>query len=78
MYYPLFYIIHLLISVGYIGDKSFLEQVHSVALELKEKNKDLMFVCDPVLGDNGAYVCLVYRRLSVILFGIINYYWSDN
>ncbi|XP_064405068.1 pyridoxal kinase-like [Halichondria panicea] len=44
---------HLLI--GYIADKSFLEQVHSVALELKEKNKDLMFVCDPVLGDNGAY-----------------------
>ncbi len=56
----------MLISVGYIADKSFLEQVHSVALELKEKNKDLMFVCDPVLGDNGAYVCIVARQLKFI------------
>lgn len=28
-------------------------------MELKEKNKDLKFVCDPVMGDNGAFVCIV-------------------
>ena len=41
---------------GYVGAKSFLEQVHSLVLELKANNKDMMFVCDPVMGDNGKWV----------------------
>ncbi len=41
---------------GYVGAKSFLEQLHSLVLELKANNKDMMFVCDPVMGDNGKWV----------------------
>ncbi|CAG9825137.1 unnamed protein product [Phaedon cochleariae] len=42
---------HLL--TGYIGSKSFLKQVATVVKHLKQKNPNLIYVCDPVLGDNG-------------------------
>ena len=42
---------HLL--TGYIGSKSFLETVLRVLRRLREVNPDLIYVCDPVLGDNG-------------------------
>mmetsp|Transcript_43132 Transcript_43132/g.55434 ORF Transcript_43132/g.55434 Transcript_43132/m.55434 type:complete len:321 (+) Transcript_43132:57-1019(+) len=42
---------HLL--TGYIGSISFLQSVVEVYTKLKEKNPDLIYVCDPVLGDNG-------------------------
>lgn len=42
---------HLL--TGYIGSASFLQAVVQIALKLKQKNPDLIYVCDPVLGDEG-------------------------
>ncbi|KAI0215458.1 Pyridoxal kinase [Lamellibrachia satsuma] len=42
---------HLL--TGYIGCESFLRKVRDVILDLKKKNPNLIYVCDPVMGDNG-------------------------
>ncbi|XP_057373878.1 pyridoxal kinase-like isoform X2 [Daphnia carinata] len=42
---------HLL--TGYVGSASFLEQVYETVRQLKEKNPKLVYVCDPVMGDNG-------------------------
>ncbi|XP_076372712.1 pyridoxal kinase isoform X1 [Tachypleus tridentatus] len=42
---------HLL--TGYVGSVSFLGKVLEVVKDLKEENPDLMYVCDPVMGDNG-------------------------
>lgn len=44
---------HLL--TGYCGSESFLLEVVKVVKELKEVNPSLIFVCDPVLGDNGQF-----------------------
>ncbi|KJE92638.1 pyridoxal kinase [Capsaspora owczarzaki ATCC 30864] len=38
---------------GYIGSASFLTTVIRVVRRLKEVNPKLIYVCDPVLGDNG-------------------------
>ncbi|XP_076753295.1 pyridoxal kinase [Xylocopa sonorina] len=42
---------HLL--TGYVGSASFLRKVAEVVHTLKRKNPDLIYVCDPVMGDNG-------------------------
>nr|CAG4649489.1 EOG090X09AY [Scapholeberis mucronata] len=42
---------HLL--TGYVGSVSFLEEVYKIVKQLKEKNPNLIYVCDPVMGDNG-------------------------
>jgi len=42
---------HLL--TGYIGSRSFLLKVADVVRELKQVNPQLIYVCDPVMGDNG-------------------------
>lgn len=42
---------HLL--TGYIGSTSFLHKVKSVVEHLKAVNPNLIYVCDPVMGDNG-------------------------
>ncbi|KAL9647861.1 hypothetical protein ABK040_008134 [Willaertia magna] len=42
---------HLL--TGYIGNESFLQNVLFIYEQLKEKNPNLVYVCDPVLGDEG-------------------------
>lgn len=42
---------HLL--TGYIGSKSFLNQILAVVECLRKKNPNLIYVCDPVMGDNG-------------------------
>jgi len=39
---------------GYIGAKSFLDAVLSVVQRLRTANPQLMFVCDPVMGDVSA------------------------
>ncbi|XP_048767181.1 pyridoxal kinase-like isoform X2 [Ostrea edulis] len=41
------------ILTGYIGSKSFLEKVADIVLDLKKSNPSLLYVCDPVMGDNG-------------------------
>ena len=38
---------------GYIGSDKFLKQLKSTVIDMKKKNPDLMFVCDPVMGDMG-------------------------
>lgn len=38
---------------GYIGSKSFQEEVLKVVEELKDACPNLKYVCDPVMGDNG-------------------------
>lgn len=38
---------------GYIGSKSFLTKFGEVVKKLKEVNPDLIYVCDPVMGDTG-------------------------
>lgn len=42
------------ILTGYIGSVSFLEAVVDTVQQIRDhKNEDVVFVCDPVLGDNG-------------------------
>lgn len=43
---------HLL--TGYVGDATFLNKLADLIDELKTKNPDLIYLCDPVLGDDGA------------------------
>ncbi|XP_068602475.1 pyridoxal kinase-like [Brachionichthys hirsutus] len=42
------------ILTGYSRDKSFLEKVVDIIQELKKTNPSLVYVCDPVMGDQGA------------------------
>lgn len=42
---------HLL--TGFIGSESFLRKVSDVVSDLKEINPNLIYVCDPVMGDLG-------------------------
>ncbi|KAL3189344.1 hypothetical protein MRX96_002661 [Rhipicephalus microplus] len=41
------------ILTGYVGSDSFLNKVADIVQELKQENSSLMYVCDPVMGDNG-------------------------
>ncbi|CAB3407011.1 unnamed protein product [Caenorhabditis bovis] len=43
------------ILTGYCGNVTFLEKIVDVVKDIKEKNPDSIFICDPVLGDNGRY-----------------------
>ena len=42
---------HLL--TGYIGSVSFIQTLLKVVAKLRELNPELVFVCDPVMGDEG-------------------------
>ncbi|XP_052811922.1 pyridoxal kinase-like isoform X2 [Mya arenaria] len=42
---------HLL--TGYIGSKSFLLKVGDIIQDVKDSNPGIVYVCDPVMGDNG-------------------------
>ncbi|XP_076445148.1 pyridoxal kinase-like [Babylonia areolata] len=41
------------VLTGYIGSKSFLEKVADVVKELRANNDSIVYVCDPVMGDDG-------------------------
>jgi len=41
------------VVTGYIGSTSFLETTVQLIQSLKEKNPNLIYVCDPVMGDHG-------------------------
>ncbi|XP_062511164.1 pyridoxal kinase-like [Corticium candelabrum] len=61
---------------GYIGSKSFQEEVLKVVQELKDLCPGLKYVCDPVMGDNGQmYVpeelAPTYREKFVAIADII-------
>lgn len=47
------YYTHLL--TGYIGSLSFLESVVRVVEKLRSVNPNLIYVCDPVMGDEGTF-----------------------
>ncbi|XP_053397690.1 pyridoxal kinase-like [Mercenaria mercenaria] len=38
---------------GYIGSKSFLLKVGEIIQDIRDSNPGIMYVCDPVMGDNG-------------------------
>ncbi|KAM9486388.1 pyridoxal (pyridoxine, vitamin B6) kinase a [Clarias gariepinus] len=42
------------VLTGYSRDVSFLEMVVDIVKELKSANPSLVYVCDPVMGDNGS------------------------
>ncbi|XP_017324516.1 pyridoxal (pyridoxine, vitamin B6) kinase a isoform X1 [Ictalurus punctatus] len=42
------------VLTGYSRDVSFLEMVADIVQELKSVNPRLVYVCDPVMGDNGS------------------------
>ncbi|OAD47024.1 Pyridoxal kinase [Eufriesea mexicana] len=65
---------HLL--TGYIGTVSFLKKIVEVVHSLKLKNPNLIYVCDPVMGDNGKmYVAEelkeIYKKEIIPLADII-------
>uniref|UniRef100_A0A2P2IA92 Pyridoxal kinase n=2 Tax=Hirondellea gigas TaxID=1518452 RepID=A0A2P2IA92_9CRUS len=65
---------HLL--TGYVGSESFLRAVEKTVHTLKKNNPGLLYVCDPVMGDNGrmyvpAELLPVYRDNIVPLADII-------
>lgn len=65
---------HLL--TGYVGSKSFLEEVLQVVHQLRKANPKLVFVCDPVMGDAGKFyvpeeLMPVYRDQLLPLADII-------
>jgi hypothetical protein len=41
------------LKLGYIGSLSLLETIVRVVKKLREYNADLIYVCDPVMGDGG-------------------------
>ncbi|XP_006812139.1 pyridoxal kinase-like [Saccoglossus kowalevskii] len=41
------------VLTGFVGSESFLLEVVNVIKELKARNPNMLFVCDPVLGDFG-------------------------
>uniref|UniRef100_A0A915EJK3 Pyridoxal kinase n=1 Tax=Ditylenchus dipsaci TaxID=166011 RepID=A0A915EJK3_9BILA len=43
------------ILTGYCGDASFLRGISSIVKDVKSQNPGLIYVCDPVQGDDGKY-----------------------
>ncbi|XP_005092142.1 pyridoxal kinase [Aplysia californica] len=41
------------VLTGYVGSDCFLRKVGEAVKEMKSKNPNLIYVCDPVMGDNG-------------------------
>lgn len=41
------------VLTGYVGSADFLSTVVKIVRKLKEVNPDIVYVCDPVLGDHG-------------------------
>jgi pyridoxine kinase len=39
--------------LGYIGSVTFLQRIVQLVHKLRKINNELIFVCDPVMGDNG-------------------------
>ncbi|XP_053952709.1 pyridoxal kinase [Anastrepha ludens] len=65
---------HLL--TGYIGNESFLRRISYIVKKLRQINPNIVYVCDPVMGDNGKmYVpeelLPIYREEIIPLADII-------
>ncbi|RCN39212.1 pyridoxal kinase [Ancylostoma caninum] len=64
------------ILTGYCGNAAFLTKIADIVKELKNKDPDVLFVCDPVMGDNGMYyvpkeLLPVYRDVVVPLANVL-------
>uniref|UniRef100_A0A1I7VMW4 Pyridoxal kinase n=1 Tax=Loa loa TaxID=7209 RepID=A0A1I7VMW4_LOALO len=64
------------ILAGYCRNSSFLQGVINIVKDLKHKNPDILFYCDPVLGDNGHYyvpkeLMPIYRNTVIPLADLI-------
>nr|CAG4641014.1 EOG090X09AY [Eulimnadia texana] len=64
------------ILTGYVGSESFLNQVVEVIKEMKMRNPKAVYVCDPVMGDNGqlyvpAELLPIYRDSIIPLADIL-------
>uniref|UniRef100_A0A915AI39 Pyridoxal kinase n=1 Tax=Parascaris univalens TaxID=6257 RepID=A0A915AI39_PARUN len=64
------------ILTGYCGNPSFLMKIADIVRDIKKKCPDVVFVCDPVLGDNGRYytpkeLMPIYRDVLVPLANVI-------
>lgn len=44
------------VLTGYCGTEEFLHQISIIVKDIKLNNLKTIYVCDPVLGDNGKYV----------------------
>lgn len=44
---------HLL--TGYVGSESVLRRIADILNDLRQEDNNLLYICDPVMGDNGAY-----------------------
>ncbi|KAF8366091.1 pdxk-1, partial [Pristionchus pacificus] len=65
---------HLL--TGYCGNPGFLQRIGGIVKDLKEKNENLLYVCDPVLGDHGKYytpreLLPIYKEVIVPLADVL-------
>ncbi|GMT29146.1 hypothetical protein PFISCL1PPCAC_20443, partial [Pristionchus fissidentatus] len=65
---------HLL--TGYCGNPGFLRRIGDIVKDLKEKNPNLLYVCDPVLGDHGKYytppeLLPIYKEVIVPLADVL-------
>ncbi|XP_013421781.1 pyridoxal kinase [Lingula anatina] len=61
---------------GYIGDPTFLHKVADVIKELKRVNPGLVYVCDPVMGDDGqmyvpSSLLAIYKEVILPLADVI-------
>uniref|UniRef100_A0A914HPX6 Pyridoxal kinase n=1 Tax=Globodera rostochiensis TaxID=31243 RepID=A0A914HPX6_GLORO len=54
------------ILTGYCGDASFLRQIAAIIRECRRHRPGLVYVCDPVMGDNGKYYNAMSRELCAI------------
>ncbi|VDM43185.1 unnamed protein product [Toxocara canis] len=64
------------ILTGYCGNPSFLLKIADIVRDVKKRNPDVIFVCDPVLGDNGRYytpkeLMPIYRDMLIPLANVI-------
>jgi len=61
---------------GYCCSESFLREILSVLKDLRKENPEIIYVCDPVLGDNGKFyvpesLVQIYRDEIIPLADII-------
>uniref|UniRef100_A0A8C4D8S8 pyridoxal kinase n=1 Tax=Dicentrarchus labrax TaxID=13489 RepID=A0A8C4D8S8_DICLA len=61
------------ILTGYSRDTSFLEMVVDIIQELKKANPSLVYVCDPVMGDQGAMVSTI-QLLRIYCINLYSHY----
>ncbi|EYC04673.1 hypothetical protein Y032_0086g1921 [Ancylostoma ceylanicum] len=64
------------ILTGYCGNAAFLTKIADIVKDLKSKDPSVLFVCDPVMGDNGMYyvpkeLLPVYRDVVVPLANVL-------